>query len=109
MVKITEHHDLAGNVIRVGDCIAFVSGGHKRAAHLGIARVVRLTRKGVVIREASHVDYMWDSEKNVKITVDKWVLSMSEMNVIGTHKFLLITMASLPKEAFVMFDQLEIK
>lgn len=56
MAKLFEHKDLAGNIIKVGDCLAF-SASTRYSARLGFGRVTRITSTRVAITEA-----VWEPE-----------------------------------------------
>jgi hypothetical protein len=93
---------MAGNIVRVGDVVAFAARTKsygKGETRIGFGRVVRLTGASVAVVEASYCE--------PKDKPPYWALSLID-KCIRSHKSLLITMASLPKEVFMLFDNMTI-
>lgn len=87
--SVAEHKDLAGNVIKLGDCLAF-SASTAYSARLGFGRVIRISPARLAVKEA--------------VYNHGWVLR--EKRTIKPQHCLLIPMKSLPEEVFVMLDNL---
>ena len=88
--SVVEHEDLAGNVIKLGDCLAF-SASTEYSSRLGFGRVIRISPARLAVMEAIYNGSYW---------------SLSEKRTIKPQHCLLIPMRSLPQEVFVMLDNL---
>lgn len=88
---LPEHKDLAGNIIRLGDCLAF-SASTRYSARLGFGRVIRISPARLAVKEA--------------VYNHGWVLR--EKRTIKPEHCLLVPMKSLPEEVFRMLDNLEL-
>lgn len=106
--------DMAGNEVRVGDCIAFVKGS--RRAYMGFGRIVGFTKRGIKVAEAVLARYI-----RIPVTLESgyktfkyepapehWQIDRVR-EVRNLKKTLIIGMQSLPKEVFILLDGLEIK
>lgn len=106
-----ERLDMANNPVRVGDFVAFVTGGGKRRAELSFGRVVRLTGKGVAVREVwwNYNEKVWNGlQLQWEPREQGWYLEDETIAVSKKTKFLYISQHSLPKEVFAILDALEI-
>jgi hypothetical protein len=105
--------DMAQNPVRVGDFVAFVTGGGRRKACLSFGRVVRLTGKGVAVKEVffaaeGYRVYLEDYSGWRELDTAQWVVERGTQVVSKNEKFLYISQHSLPKEAFELLDSLVI-
>lgn len=97
---------MVGTPTTIGDFVVYVRGGGRFAAKLRLGRVVRLTGKGVAIRTVWY-GQGYDARINAR-TPESWHLDSSE-TVAQPLKYLRITQHSIPPEAFVLLDEMEIK
>lgn len=105
--SVAEHKDLAGNVIKVGDCLAF-SVKARSSSRLGFGRVIRISPTRVAIMEAVWKAELIEQPNGSYVpTEEKWLLRKRNANTKPEH-CLLVPMRSFPQEVFVMLDNLEL-
>ena len=101
---------MANNVCRVGDIVVVTTGGGRRAASMYLARVIRFTEKGFVVRICSFYAKtisppQIDETGRYKLEPPKWHL-WGGVHRVPRKKVLRITMHSLPQEVFEIFDNM---
>ena len=102
--------DLAGNEIKIGDIVAFASGS--RTSRLNFGRVMYFTDQTISIALGTYIangytrTVNWKTGEKMDIKAGWNVLRNQKLR--DSHKAIIITMASLPKELFEVFDSLEI-
>ena len=106
VIDNAEVKDIAGNLFKVGDIIAFVASGR-----ISFGRVMWFTSKGVTVNEAyfshrGHVERVKNKRPaEYKKLPEGWYLR--KRNFTMWHGALIITMHSLPKEVFELFDNID--